>query len=104
MGENRFVFSSAISDFIEEIKKEFEETQPEDPIQWFKDALKRHCMINEEEAEKVAGELLEGICYYRKIKELANPLEEFKDKITEEDIKALKDETELLKARISEEV
>jgi hypothetical protein len=54
-------------------------------------------------SRKVAGEILEGIRYYRKIKGLVNPLEEFKDKITEEDIKALKDETELLKARISEE-
>jgi hypothetical protein len=103
MEEKRFVFSSAISDFIEEIKKEFEETRPEDPMKWFMDALKRHCMVKEEEAEKVAGEILEGIRYYRKIKGLVNPLEEFKDKITEEDIKALKDETELLKARISEE-
>ncbi len=102
--EERFVFSSAISDFIDEIKKEFEESKPEDPLQWFKEALKKHCMVNEEEVEKIAGELLEGIHHYKKIKALVNPLEEFKDKITEEDIKALKDETELLKIRISEEV
>jgi len=88
---------------LKKSKRNLKKADPEDPMKWFMDALKRHCMVKEEEAEKVAGELLEGIRYYRKIKGLVNPLEEFKDKITEEDIKALKDETELLKARISEE-
>jgi len=99
----RFTFSREISDFIEELKEDFENSKPEDPIQWFKDALKRHCLVKEEDVEKVTEELLSGIIQYKKIKQVIDPLEVLKDKITEEEKKALMDEVKLIKARIIEE-
>ena len=61
-------FSEQIAEIIEEIIKDFEESNPDDPIKWFKDAVKRHCLLNDEETERVSKELLKGIVSYKKAK------------------------------------
>lgn len=97
-------FSEQIAEIIEEIIKDFEESNPDDPIKWFKDAVKRHCLLNDEETERVSKELLKGIVSYKKAKKLDNPFDAHKDKINDEDLRVLKEELDIIKNSIKEEV
>jgi|GEM_PF-1817121 len=98
------LFSEEIAEIISEISKDFIESKPEDPITWFKDVLKRECMLSDEEAELKAKELIKGILLYRKNKNLEDPMEQHKDKFSEEDKIALKEQLEIIKNKIKEEV
>ena len=103
MEEKRFVFSGVIADFIDEIRRDFEESKPDNPLQWLEGALQRHCKVSEENAKRIAKELIEGILLYKTLKISENPLEEIKDKLTEEEIKALENERKLIKQKILED-
>jgi len=52
--KKRFVFSDVIADFIDEIRRDFEKSKPDNPLQWLEGALQRHCKVSEEDAKRIA--------------------------------------------------
>jgi hypothetical protein len=60
-----------IDDIIQEIREDFENTWQEDMdiLDWFKDAVKRHLLIeSDEQAAKIADDLTEGVKAFREVK------------------------------------
>ena len=70
--KDKVFMNEAIFNFIDEMQKRFdEEGNIENPEEWMKNVLKKDKVLNlsDEEAEKVAKELLDGIERYNEVKE-----------------------------------
>jgi len=70
--KDKVFMNEAIFNFIDEMQKRFdEEGNIENPEEWMKNVLKKDEVLNlsDEEAEKVAKELLDGIERYNEVKE-----------------------------------
>jgi len=68
--KDKVFMNEAIANFIDEMQKKFdEEGNIEKPEEWMKNVLKKDLNLSDEEAEKVAKELLDGIERYNEVKE-----------------------------------
>lgn len=71
--------SDEIIHYIESIRKDYEKHRGDkDPVVWLKEALMRNLPdMDEEKAEKIKNELIEGIKKYREAKEKKLNLKDF---------------------------
>jgi predicted nucleotidyltransferase len=68
--KDKVFMNEAIFNFIDEMQKRFdEEGNIEKPEEWMKNVLRKDLNLSDEEAEKVAKELLDGIERYNEVKE-----------------------------------
>jgi len=68
--KDKVFMNEAIFNFIDEMQKRFdEEGNIEKPEEWMKNVLRKDLNLSNEEAEKVAKELLDGIERYNEVKE-----------------------------------